>query len=667
MVSRIINYWLEEGFVVSTKNTNEVTQEKSLIPTIKNENGIIRTPKPLFTSFLEKSKLDPDFLPQNLETIKNKFLHAANINFDNYVSQIDKNAKGQEIEDLELEQIHIDYDRKNIFLSRVMFNLFEMPDSSVAKGSLQYPKVLEKNEFYQRALERHQKFPEDFREKCLQTDFIDSIEKQIETIPMIIKNKSCMVNNYVMTRHYDRQEMKIKPPPKTFKEFCRAKIKFHDYDDFLENIENSPDILFRFKEALYVTEKTLNYNTHQKSILEYNGCKTDVQTNELSVHGNAEELIDEKKSEIVEHFDIEFHLRFQADKMKNDYLVTCMEFSPINQSIFVVGYGVSRLDEMDHNIRGMVLSWNIHKCGYPEKIYHTDEIVTCLEFSRNEPHLVAVGMRYGLIAIVDLQTSDLFPSVNNYSSKVKPSGTIKSVRWVRKKYAMGKEMEVLLSVSIDGIICCWSYGRILDGHIIRTIKRGGNTAEEQRMVLATDAAGMCMQIKPHNSETFIVGTIEGQTLQADINDPESYTYSYNCHNGPLYDLQWSPIVPDVFMTCGTDRFVHIWQVGNTKPSKSLPLEDVVLKVAWSCVKSTLFAAMCAKIILLFDLSINLHKQVAEFSSSNGLTFRSIAFCPKNNWFLVGQSDGATELHEIVDIPSLKNNQEEALRNIFLSD
>lgn len=662
MVSKIINDWIKEGFDETSGMKNEVREKGSTIPQISNEEGVSQTPKPLFMHFTKGIKLEPDFLPENLKTIEEKFRSTASINLDEYASRSKdrKYSKGTSQQEI----THIEYSRKNIYLSRVMFNLFEMPDSSVSKSSAEYQNVVERNELYQKALQKHKNFPENFIEKSFQTDVTDSIDKQIETIPIVMENKSCMVNNFLMKKHFERSEIKIKPPPKTFEEFHSSKTKFHNYEDFLNNIDKFPEISNRFRKALYVLEKTLNYNTFKSSILDYN---TSMLKKYVNTTGKNEDSFEQSNSILLEKIDIRSHLFFHFQKMENNYQVTCIQCSEINPSIFIVGYGISKFRETDYDPRGMVLCWNIHKCGYPEKIYHTEEIVTCLEYSEAEPYLVAVGMRYGLVAIFDLRKSELYSSLNNYSSKMKPLGTIQNIRWTKKKYATGKETEVVLTVSMDGLICCWSRGRILDGHIMKYVRRGGNVTEQQRMIVAVDAVGMCMQMKPHSEDIFLIGTIEGQALQADLNDPDTYKYVYKCHNGVLYDLEWSPLVSDVFMTCGTDRFVHIWQEGKTKPSKTLVLEDVVLKVTWSYTKSTLFAALCEKRILFFDLTVDLHKEVAAFVAKKEVTFRYVTFCPKSNWTLVGQSDGVTTLLELTNVPSLRITQEEALRQNFLSD
>ncbi|GIX97083.1 WD repeat-containing protein 78 [Caerostris extrusa] len=148
-------------------------------------------------------------------------------------------------------------------------------------------------------------------------------------------------------------------------------------------------------------------------------------------------------------------------------------------------------------------------------------------------------------------------SSDSKALKENPIGAITSVRWIRKKYSLGKKnRNLFLAVSMDGLLTSYSLGTTLTGNILRTVKRGIDLSKEQRnLILATDAAGMCLQVNPDNTNVFIVGTIEGQALQCEFNDPEDYIQVYDCHYGPTYDIQWSPIVNDVFMTCGADRRV----------------------------------------------------------------------------------------------------------------
>ncbi|XP_055925987.1 dynein axonemal intermediate chain 4-like [Argiope bruennichi] len=678
-VKDIILDWLEEGFAFA-KNIQDikVSHESSLLPSIKNESGVIITPKPLFPIFLEDVELDPNFLIEYFEVIENmlQLKKNASKNIDG-LKTIEKGDSNSHLESDMKKKLNtpIDYERKNIFLSRVVFSVFELPDCLVPKTSSQYEKVLRRNELYKRAIDLRRDFPIHFHDQNTQEGCVKMEDKSVETIPIILNDKTTLVNNYKMKEHYDENEIVLKPPPKSFKEYINNKTKFQNYKDFIGKIHEYPSILSRIKNSLYVMEKSLNYNTYKSTLLSYNNCAVDLEelmksSEKENIESSFEKIRDGSGEYVrkVSGMAYKHHLQFFLPSLKDDYRVTCMECNPKNSSIFISGYGVPPSKELDSSPRGMVLCWNIHKCEHPERIYHTEEAVECVQFSKTKPYLIAAGMRYGLITVFDLRRSDSRSKVNNRTSTVRPNGTITSVRWIQKKYSLGKESEFLLAISMDGLLTTWNLGKTLDGYILRTVKRGTNIGQEQRrLFIAADAAGMCLQMKPDDSNVFVLGTIEGQALQGEFNDPEEYVHVYNCHNGPVYDIQWSPIVTDIFMTCGADRKVSIWDIQRTMTSKTVSLPDVTLKMALSNIKSTLFVLLTKKVIYVFDLAVHLHKPLIELHAKEEDLFSCVIFCSNNNWILVGGSSGIINLYELTNVSELPGDQSAVLKETLISE
>ncbi|GFU05877.1 WD repeat-containing protein 78 [Nephila pilipes] len=671
----IILEWLEEGFsCIEDARKKKVSDKSSLIPTVTNDFDEIVTPKPLFPIFFEENiELETNFLVEYLEVIENMLRKG-----------IDKSKRMSDLKSKDVEispdikhkkRVPIEYERKNIFLSRIVFSVFDIPDSLVAKTSPQYDKVLLRNDLYKKAFKVHQDLPEFFQDQSTQEGYTERENKSVETLPIVPKNIETLVNSYKMKEHYDAKEVIVKPPPKTLLEYMNSKTKFRNYKEFLEKMPEHPSVLNRIRNSLYVMEKSLNYNTYKNTFLSYNDCKTDLEdfllssgkiesksASELELRGS-EESVGRQSNIGFKH-----HLQFTLPSLQNDYRATCIECNLKNPSIFICGYGVLPSKEIDTSPRGIVLCWNIHKCEHPERIYHTEEAVECVEFSKSRPYLIAVGMRYGLLAVFDLRKTESRSSVNNRHCSSRPSGTIMNARWIRKKYSLGTESELLLTVSLDGLLTSWSLGKTLTGSVLRSIKRGEDFNKEQkRLFLATDAAGMCLQMKPDDSNIFVVGTIEGQALLGEFNDPEDYTRVYNCHNGPLYDLQWSPVVNDTFMTCGVDRRVVIWDIHRAKTSKTIFLTDIALRLALSNVKSTLFVVLTQKVIYIYDIAINLHKPLIELPAKKDNCFTCVVFCSKNDWILVGASNGDINLYELTDVTEPSEDQAKTLKDTLLPE
>ncbi|GIY85915.1 WD repeat-containing protein 78 [Caerostris darwini] len=648
LIKELILDWLEEGF--SHIHEKKVSHESVLIPSLKNEIGEIVTPKPLFFTFLDDIELEPNFLVEYLEVI------------ENMLRQGKDTSKGVS-------------DSKGSKRNRVIFSVFELPDCLVSKTSPHYEKILLKNDQYKKAVDLRTEYPVMFQDQNIQEGFSKFDVRGTETIPIILDDKTTLVNSYKMKEHYDENEIVLKSPPKTFAEYIRGRAKFRNYKEFLGKIPEYPSILSRVKNSLYVMEKTLNYNTYKNTLLSYNNCTTDLKeliqpssNNELETDSLKETKSSEEFTEEQNTINLKHHLQFYLPSLKDDYSATCIECNPKNPSIFISGYGVPLEKEIDTSPRGIVLCWNIHKCEHPERIYHTEEAIECIEFSKFRPYMIVVGMRYGFITVFDLRKSELRSKINNRLSSVRPVGAITSVRWIRKKYSLGKESELILAVSMDGLLTSYSLGTTLTGNILRTVKRGIDLSKEQRnLILATDAAGMCLQVNPDNTNVFIVGTIEGQALQCEFNDPEDYIQVYDCHYGPTYDIQWSPIVNDVFMTCGADRRVILRDSQKTKTSKTVFVRDIALKLALSNMKSSLFVVLTKKVIYIFDLAVHLHRSLAELQAKEDDFFTSVVFCSKNDWILVGRSNGIIDLYELTGLTELPGDQSKFLKETLLPE
>lgn len=66
-----------------------------------------------------------------------------------------------------------------------------------------------------------------------------------------------------------------------------------------------------------------------------------------------------------------------------------------------------------------------------------------------------------------------------------------------------------------------------------------------------------MAIHPNNTMV-LVGTDQGQ-LWPVSNEGEVLNWGpVNAHQGSVYKVQWNPYHPQVFITCGTDWMVKIW-------------------------------------------------------------------------------------------------------------
>lgn len=67
---------------------------------------------------------------------------------------------------------------------------------------------------------------------------------------------------------------------------------------------------------------------------------------------------------------------------------------------------------------------------------------------------------------------------------------------------------------------------------------------------------------------YIVGTEEGPIYKCDRSYSEQYMMIYTGHNGPVYQVRWSPFMPSLFLSCSADWTTRLWSEDQVSVSES---------------------------------------------------------------------------------------------------
>ncbi len=82
--------------------------------------------------------------------------------------------------------------------------------------------------------------------------------------------------------------------------------------------------------------------------------------------------------------------------------VTRVSWNRQNADIIAVGYGA--LEYGQDSAGGLVCVWSAKNPAFPERVYRTSAGVTALSFATQHPHLLAVGLHDGTVAVYDVST-----------------------------------------------------------------------------------------------------------------------------------------------------------------------------------------------------------------------------------------------------------------------
>ncbi|KAK4021548.1 hypothetical protein OUZ56_003462 [Daphnia magna] len=181
----------------------------------------------------------------------------------------------------------------------------------------------------------------------------------------------------------------------------------------------------------------------------------------------------------------------------------------------------------------------------------------------------------------------------------------------------------LFSISMDGCLCLWLFvqGELYPTELTTLPFQGDNRLQENNLgAMALTASCSCMAIHP-NHTMVLVGTDQGQ-LWPVSNEGEVLNWGpVNAHQCPIYTVQWNPFHHQVFITCGTDWLVKIWDQREN---------------------STAFACMSSNgKVLIYDLNICLHKPLCSqrITPQRRAQPTILSFAPFHPVILVGDDKG----------------------------
>lgn len=91
--------------------------------------------------------------------------------------------------------------------------------------------------------------------------------------------------------------------------------------------------------------------------------------------------------------------------------VSCIDINQANPDLVAVAYGEYDINCIDDSKlkNGLLCFWTLKNPNFPEKLIVHDSSITCCQFSKKSPHLIAIGDSSGNIAIYNVRGTDTKP------------------------------------------------------------------------------------------------------------------------------------------------------------------------------------------------------------------------------------------------------------------
>lgn len=111
--------------------------------------------------------------------------------------------------------------------------------------------------------------------------------------------------------------------------------------------------------------------------------------------------------------------------------VACMAWNKTRPDLIAVGYGNYSFDNgADHSVatKGLVAFWSLKNPTFPLWWFETRSGVTALDFATHQPNILAVGLYDGTVAIYDVKSQQVTPSMESDAHSGRHSDPVWKVR-----------------------------------------------------------------------------------------------------------------------------------------------------------------------------------------------------------------------------------------------
>ncbi|XP_034540734.1 WD repeat-containing protein 78 [Notolabrus celidotus] len=420
-----------------------------------------------------------------------------------------------------------------------------------------------------------------------------------------------------------------------------------------------------FQYSLLVMERSIVTNLFQPKLAAYRKLPI-LEDPDSTVEPGAEEQSEEcEESSSSPTLEPLWSFSCELTRGRN---VTCMALNKENPDLLAVGYGdLNCLCQKP----GLICCWSLKNPSWPERVIHCHSSVTSLEFSAENTGQLAVGMFDGTVSIYNVKNLNNSACIASTSdSSERHMHPVWHVRCIIEEMSLSREdsMEMIVSVSTDGRVTKWLlFSNAFQGIDLMKIRRTQNQKKTEQSVLPVMIPLLCIDFHPTDSSIYLVGTHEGKIHKCSISKSQDFLGTYKKHICPVNHLAWSPFSPDVFLSCSSDWSIQLWRQDLFTPVLSFTSNEVaVLTVRWSPWLSTVFAAIKAGQLEIWDLNSNILNPTIVHPAPPGVRFTSLQFTRGTDCLLVGDSDGQVTVYQIKNLSVGEGKQGNSLDSIVRS-
>ncbi|NXG20726.1 WDR78 protein, partial [Grallaria varia] len=332
--------------------------------------------------------------------------------------------------------------------------------------------------------------------------------------------------------------------------------------------------------------------------------------------------------------------------LTSSHSVSSMAWNKANPDLLAVGY--RELHSKDQK-KGLACCWSLKNPMWPERIFRCEHGVTALDFSLASPNLLAVGTSSGSVTIYDVRSRHDATLLDSSASLNKHTGPVWQLRWVEQDRgaAGGDKKERLMCISADGRVTEWLLQQRLDCRDLLKLRRAerekklpGEKEKKSEAPISQQAAGMCFDFHPEDTDIYLAGTDEGHIYQCSCSGKEQILGTYRGHKGPVYRVVWHPCSTATFLSCSADWSTMLWHRDSGTPLLTFSsVTAAVHDIMWAPKSPFVFVAVKESRVEMWDLSVSVFKPVVSFPAHPEANLTCILFAKNTDCLLLGDSLG----------------------------
>ena len=251
--------------------------------------------------------------------------------------------------------------------------------------------------------------------------------------------------------------------------------------------------------------------------------------------------------------------------------VTDLQWNPKYGDLFAVSYG--SYDFYKTCRKGFLCLFSLKNPSYPEYICSAGSGILCVDTHPSYPHIIAVGLYDGNVAVYDLSSSSSSPCYQSSAASgkhadavwlVRPAGRHQHrllIRYFEVKWAKDNLDGYLnfFSCSGDGRVTNWTivktslwHSDFLQVDFTKTLTNVKQDDTDMKDGVRTIA------FKPDDDSLYLIGTDEGNIYLCTTEYSTAFIMSYYAHITPVNTVVWNTFYPSLFLSCASEQTIYFW-------------------------------------------------------------------------------------------------------------